>query len=34
MYVVHVINLDTYSRELDKRIFGKLTIVDHTQHHS
>jgi hypothetical protein len=27
MYVGHIINLGTYFRELDKRIFGQGTIV-------
>jgi len=33
MHGSHVINLGTYSKELDKRIFNQLTIIDHTQHH-
>jgi len=33
MYVGHAINLGTYSKELNNKIFGQLTIVDHTRHH-
>jgi hypothetical protein len=29
MYVNHVIKLSTYNKELNKRIFDQLTIVDH-----
>jgi hypothetical protein len=28
-YVSHIINLGTYFKELDKKIFGQLIIVDH-----
>ena len=34
MQVGHIINLNTYYKELNRRIFDQLTIVDHTQHHS
>jgi hypothetical protein len=32
-YVTYVINLGTYFKELNWKIFNQLTIVDHIQHH-
>jgi hypothetical protein len=30
MYISHIINMGTYYRELNNRIFNQLVIVDHT----
>jgi hypothetical protein len=30
MYISHIINMGTYYKELNKKIFNQLIIVDHT----